>query len=62
MRESVGKRRPIVKHKFIGRIAGCGVLLNRGSKGVVLLPKLQRFGFDCRKIRLWINLWIRHGA
>jgi hypothetical protein len=26
------------------------------------LPKLQRFGFDCRKIRLWINLWIRHGA
>jgi hypothetical protein len=26
------------------------------------LPKLQRFGFNCRKIRLRINLWIRHGA
>jgi hypothetical protein len=38
------------------------MLFNGGRKGVVFLPKLQRFGFNRREIRLRINLRARHGA
>ena len=62
VRQTVGKRRTIIKDVFVYAIGSSIALIDGSLKCVVGSPEIERLVFDCRKVRLRINLWISHGA
>ena len=62
VRQTVGKRRSVIKHIFVYAVGTSVSLIDGSLKCVIGSPEFKRLVLDCRKVRLRINLWISHGA